>query len=187
VITRHDRASGCPDVHARPFPALRFIVIAVASAAAIGCGPAPTPAPPEPPASRSPVQAAPNPKLVEFETHLRDATSREGQLIRALSAAATGSNDQLGLAARELADWAAGEQAWLTDHPADACYEDAWQTYASGVDDLTTAAAAFVDLAAAASPPTVAEGQAAAAPLLTAGDSIGAAADLANQARAACR
>jgi hypothetical protein len=187
VFVRHDRASGSPDVHARPFHALSFLAIAVVSAMAIGCGPAPTPIQTSPPPTQSPVQAAPNPNLVEFETRLRDATSREGQLVRALAAASTGSNDQLGLAARELGDWAAGEQTWLTDHPADACYEDAWQTYASGVDDFLTAASDFGALAEAASPPTDAEGQAAAGALSSGADSVNAAADLANQARAGCR
>jgi hypothetical protein len=164
------------------------LILAAVATIAVACGANPSPAPTEPPPTQSPVQASPNPNLVDFETHLRDATPREGQLIRALSAAAaTGSNAQLGLAARELSEWAAAEETWLTDHPADACYEDAWQTYASGVDDLTTAAAAFTELAAAPSPPTDAEGQAAAAPLATGGDSINAAADLANQARAQCR
>lgn len=174
-------------MHARPVRARSLLRLAALVAVTFACGPAPTPAPTEPSATASPVQAAPNPKLVEFETHLRDATSREGQLVRALAAASTGSNDQLGLAARELADWAAGEQAWLTDHPADACYEDAWQTYASGVDDFVTAASDFGVLAEAPSPPTDAQGQAAAGALGSGADSVNAAADLANQARGACR
>jgi hypothetical protein len=185
VTARHDRASGSLDVPARrSCCALSFVLLA---AIAIACGPVPTPTPSQPPPTQSPVQASPNPALVEFETHLADATARQGQLVRALAAASVGSNDRLGLAARQLADWATAEQTWLEAHPADACYEDAWLTFASGVDDIATAAAGFVELAAAPSPPSDEAGQAAAEPLSAGGESITAAADLAQQARARCR
>jgi hypothetical protein len=48
--------------------------------------PAPTPSP----ATPSPVQGSPNPALVEFETHIRDAITRQGSLVRDLAAATTG-------------------------------------------------------------------------------------------------
>jgi hypothetical protein len=165
---------------------LRALGLATVASVAVACGATPTPAPTSPPPTASPVQASPNPNLVEFETHLAEASSREGQFVRSL-AAATGSNDQLGLVARQVGEWAADEQAWLEAHPADACYEDAWLTFASGIDDVATAAAAFGDLAAVPSPPTEPAGQAAAAPLLSGGESITAAVDLAKQARAGCR
>jgi hypothetical protein len=135
----------------------------------------------------SPVQASPNPGLVAFETHMREAVASQGSLVRELAAATSGSNDQLGLVARRLAEWADAEAAWLDEHPADACFDDAWQTYRSGVEDVAAAAAAFAGLAARPSPPSDAEGQEAAVALATGTSSLGAAADLANQARAACR
>ena len=165
---------------------LRALGLAVAASLAIACGATPTPASTSPPPAASPVQASPNPNLVEFGIHLAEATSQEGQFVRSL-AAATGSNDQLGLVARQMGEWAADEQAWLEEHPADACYEDAWLTFAGGVDDVATAAAAFGDLAAAPSPPTDSVGRAAAEPLQSGGESIRAAADLARRARAGCR
>jgi hypothetical protein len=167
----------------------RFLALAVACLVAVTCGPSPTPPPTSSPAAAtsSPVQPSPNPNLVEFTTHLREATSREGQLVRALATASVASNDRLGLAARELAAWAADERTWLEDHEADTCYEDAWQAYRSAVDDIEAAAAALLTLASRPSPPTESEGQAAAAGLSTGGQALNAAADLANQARAACR
>jgi hypothetical protein len=148
------------------------------------CGPAPTPSPSP---TQTPVQASPNPALVEFETHIRDATTRQGQLVRDLAAATTGANAQLGLAARGLGEWAAEEESWLEAHPADACYEDAWQTFVSGVDDIATAASVFEGLAAQPSPPNESEGAAAGEALATGTSALNAAAGLANQARAACR
>ena len=167
----------------------RFLALTVACLMAVACGSAPIGPPTTPPATPTsrPVQASPNPNLVEFTTHLREATSREGQLVRALAAASTASNDRLALAARELAAWAADERTWLEDHEADTCYEDAWQAYRNGVDDIEAAAAAFLTLASRASPPTESEGQAAAAGLSSGGQALNAATDLANQARAACR
>jgi hypothetical protein len=146
-----------------------------------------SPGPTASPASPAPVQASPNPALVEFETHMRESIKSQGSLVRDLAAATTGSTEQLGLVARQLTDWAATEQRWLDEHPADACYEDAWLTYQSGVEDVGTAAAAFAALAARPSPASDAEGQAAAVSLATGTSSLDAAADLANQARAACR
>jgi hypothetical protein len=146
-----------------------------------------SPAPTASPASPAPVQASPNPALVEFETHMRDSIRGQGSLVRDLAAATTGSSEQLGLVARQLTDWAEAEQGWLDEHPADACYEDAWLTYQSGVEDVGTAAAAFAALAARPSPASDAEGQEAAVSLATGTSSLDAAADLANQARAACR
>ncbi|HEX5012919.1 MAG TPA: hypothetical protein VFV72_02080 [Candidatus Limnocylindrales bacterium] len=163
----------------------RLIVVAASAAIlAVACAsPSPTAAPVTP----SPVQASPNPALVDFETHLRDSLKSQGSLVRELAAATTGTNEQLGLVARQLADWADTEQSWLDEHPADACYENAWLTYQSGVEDVATAAAAFVTLAAKPSPASDAEGQEAGLTLGTGTSSLNAAADLANQARAWCR
>lgn len=159
------------------------VVVVVALVAA--CGPPPSPS--SPAASQRPVQASPNPGLVEFETHIRESITSQGSLVRDLAAATTGSNDQLELVARRLEDWAAQEQTWLDEHPAGACYENAWLTYQSGVEDVGAAAGAFIELAARPSPPSDAEGQEAGTSLATGRSSLDAAADLANQARAACR
>lgn len=170
---------------------VRRALVGTLFAASLGvtaCGSPPsTPEPTASPTTPAPVQASPNPNLVEFETHLREATSRENQLIRALAAVQNGPNDRLALAARQLAAWASDEATWLEDHDADTCYEEAWQTFASAVDDVSTAASVLATLASHASPPTGSEGQEAGAALGDAGDSLNAAADLANQARAACR
>jgi len=175
-------------VHRTPgaLPVVVLVVLCVGSAA---CGAAPTPAPPTaPPPTRSPVQASPNPNLVAFEQRLRDASSREGQLVRSLSAAAgSGSNAQLELAARQLAAWAIDEQAWLEDNVADTCYEDAWQTYASALDDIGAAATQFRELAGKPSPPSNEQAESAVQRLGDGGGSMQAAADLATKARAACR
>jgi len=119
------------------------IALVVAGLGSIACA-APTPT--SPPATPSPVQASPNPGLVEFETHIRESITSQGSLVRDLAAATTGSNDQLALAANHLEGWAADEQAWLDEHPAGACYENAWLTYQSGVEDVGTAASAFIAL-----------------------------------------
>jgi len=168
-----------------PIVALVAFVMFAAVVAACAAR-APTPNPTEPPTQR-PVQASPNPNLVTFETHIREATTREGQLIRDLAAAQTGSQDQQRLAARSLVAWAADEQTWLDANIADSCYEPAWQSWKSGVSDISTAADSLRALAEAASPGTDAQGQAAGAKLASGGDALKTAADLATQARAACR
>ena len=162
-------------------------LVALAVAVAACTTPAPTPAPPtEPPPTQSPVQASPNPNLVAFTTHIREATTREGQLVRDLAAAQSGSKDQLRLVARHLATWASDEQAWLDANIADSCYEPAWQSWSDGATDIATAATGFTTLADVALP-SPETGQAAASHLAAGGDELKAAADLADQARAACR
>jgi hypothetical protein len=144
--------------------------------------PSPTPAP-----SPSSVQAPPNPALVEFEARLADAIGEEGQLIRGLAEASTGSNDQLGLAARRLSEWADEELAWLDDHPAEPCYAAAADAYRTGLTGIAAAGAAFSELAEASAPPTDEEGQAAGQALATGTESLSEAATLARSLRDACR
>jgi len=168
--------------------AIRALGLASLVAILAACaGPGPTPAPTEPPATPSPVQASPNPNLVAFETHIRESTTQEGGLIRDLAAAQTGSQDQQRVAARQLVAWAANEQTWLDANIADTCYEPAWQSWSQGVADISKAATDLRALAEAASPPTDAVGQAAGAQLASGGQELKTAADLAQQARAACR
>ena len=169
-------------------PIVALVAFVMLAAVVSACaGPGPTPAPTEPPPTQSPVQASPNPNLVAFETHIRESTTKEGQLIRDLAAAQTGSQDQQRLAARSLVAWAADEQTWLDANIADSCYEPAWQSWKSGVADISTAADSLRALAEAASPGTDARGQAAGAKLASGGDALKTAADLATQARPACR
>ena len=75
------------------------------------------------------------------------------------------------------------EQAWLDDHPASTCYESAWLTYQSGVEDVATSASAFLALATRPSPPSDAEGQQAAVSLATGTSSLDAAASLCTMRR----
>ena len=168
---------------AHSFVALAALAIIAAACAA----PAPTPAPATaPPPSQSPVQASPNPNLVAFTLHIRDATKREGQLVRDLSAAQSASRNQQELVARQLTAWATNEQAWLDANEADSCYEPAYQSWSTGVADITKAAAGFASLASVALPSPDA-GQAAGSQLASGTQALTAAAGLADQARAACR
>jgi hypothetical protein len=161
--------------------------VAIVAATSACASPAPSPAPvSEPPPSRSPVQASPNPNLVAFTTHIREATTREGQLVRDIAAAQQGSADQQRLAARGLTAWAADEQAWLDDNIADSCYEAAWQSWQAGVGDIAKAAAGLASIVDVAVP-SAGAGEAAGAQLASGGKALEAAADLAGQARAACR
>jgi hypothetical protein len=171
----------------RPVSIVAFVACVTILAACAGPGPTPASSPTEPPATQNPVQASPNPNLVAFETHIRESTTKEGQLIRDLAAAQTGSQDRQRLAARSLVAWAADEQTWLDANIADSCYEPAWQSWKAGVTDIAAAADSLRALAEAASPATDAQGQAAGTKLASGGDSLKTAADLANQARAACR
>ena len=161
----------------------RAVVVAVVLIAA-GCAPGPSPTPPPTP---SPVQPSPNPNLVGFTLHAQGGAPVRGGLVRELAAASAGTQQQLALAARRLVDWTNAEIVWLEEHPPDACYEDAWQTSATGVDDFATAASDLLALAEAPTAPTDAEAQAAAAALGSGGEAFEPADRLADEARAACR
>lgn len=162
----------------RPWPLLLALAVVVAACAA----PMPSPVP-----SPSPVQASPNPNLVELETRLADASSRLGQLVRSLATASTGTPSELALVAGQLERFAADEIAWIEDHPADACFASAASAFRAAVDDLATAADAFIELAAAPAPPGDDAGRAAAQPLADGSTGLEQAAALATGARAACR
>ena len=76
-----------------------------------------------PSADRSPVTpAGVVDPLAEFEARLRDATAREGALVRALATASPGSAADLRLVVGQMRSWVGGERAWLTAHPAATCY-----------------------------------------------------------------
>jgi len=144
--------------------------------------PAPSAAP-----SRSPVQAAPNPRLVEFESHVAEATRVQFRLVDGLAKASVGPPAGLRGPARQMADWATGEIAWLDEHPAEPCYRDAADAYRGGVEAILTSATAFDRLATASAPPTAAEGEAAGKDLSDGQAAMQLGALKANASRAACR
>jgi hypothetical protein len=164
----------------RPLVAVAIVLLSI-----VGCGTTPSPVPAT--ASAVPVQASPNPLLVEFEGHVAGAITRQGQLVRDLAAASTGSPGQLRLVARQLEQFAADELAWLEDHAGDPCYADAIATFTEGLNSIRRSAQLFSDLATASAPPSETAGQAAGQALSEGTSSLGQAATLAKSARAACR
>lgn len=164
----------------RPLVAVAIVLLSIG-----GCGTAPSPVPAT--ASGVPVQAPPNPQLVEFEGHLAEAITRQGQLVRDLAAASTGSSGQLGLVARQLEQFAADELAWLDEHDGDPCYEEATAAFTEGLNSIRRSARLFSDLATASPPPSDTGGQAAGQALSEGTSSLGQAATLAKSARATCR
>jgi hypothetical protein len=118
------------------------LAVAVLAVAVAGCGtdeplPSRTPAPG---IGASAAAGAPASGLSEFEARLRDATTREGSLVRAVAAASAGSAADRRLAIRQMRDWAAGERAWLTDHPADPCYDAAASRFEAAIDAISSSA-----------------------------------------------
>jgi hypothetical protein len=160
---------------------MRVLVLLVALVASCA-SPAPSPSP-----SPTSVQPEPNAALVAFEGHMAEAITREGQLVRQLAAASAGTNAELGAVAQLMEAWAIDETAWLQAHPAEPCFAEAANAWEAGVADIGTSAVAFLALAAAPSPPTDAEGQAAGARLASGTESIEQAVALARSARATCR
>jgi hypothetical protein len=71
-------------------------------------------------------------RLSEFEAHLRDATTREG----ILGPASVGSAADVRLVVGRLRAWADGERAWLTDHPADPCFDAAASKLEAAIDAI---------------------------------------------------
>jgi hypothetical protein len=141
---------------------------------------------PEPSRSPSPVQASPNPKLVEFEGRVADALAREGQLVRGLGASSAATNGQLRLVAVQLGEWAAAELSWLREHDADPCYAAAADAYNKGLNAVGLAAGMFTELASASTPPSGADAQLAGQSLSDGTTSLEQAATLAREARVDC-
>ncbi len=79
-------------------------------------------------------------RLSEFEARLRDATAREGPLVRAAAAASAGTAADLRLVIGQMRDWAAGERAWLDEHPADPCYDAAATKLRAALDAMVSSA-----------------------------------------------
>jgi hypothetical protein len=158
-----------------------WVAIGIALAACATVEPSP-----EPSRSSSPVQASPNPKLVEFEGRVADALAREGQLVRDLGAASAGTTGQLRLVAGQLGKWADGELSWLHEHAADPCYAAAAAAYSKGLNAIGVAAGMFTELASASTPPSDADAQLAGQSLSDGTTSLEQAATLARAARVDC-
>jgi hypothetical protein len=181
----------CPAVHRLT----RAAVVAGCLSLIVACGNGdPTPSSPASPSGSLSASAAPagtaNPNLAAFEGRIRDATAREGLLVRSLAAASAGTAADMRLAIAQVRDWVAGERDWLAGHPADACYQAAADAYIGAVDAMEKTAdlvAAYANASAGPVASGAAAGEAAGRQLNAATDALHASADLATGARAACR
>jgi hypothetical protein len=135
-----------------------------------------------------PGSASASVNLPDFEGRVRDATAREGALIRAVAGESAGGPAELRLAAGQLQAWVRAERDWLTAHPPDGCYQDAAGAFTTAVDGIQTAAELLDGLAATSPRPSDdTTGQQAAEQLSAATAALAHAADLAKAARTACR
>ena len=117
------------------------VVIGGLTAACGSTEPLPTAPPPATaPAAASASAGAARSGLSDFEAHVRDATAREGQLVRDLGAASAGSAADLRLVIGRMREWADAERTWLAAHPADPCYDAAATKLQSAIDSMTTSA-----------------------------------------------
>ena len=92
--------------------------------------------------------------LPEFEGRLRDATAREGQLVRSVAAASGGSAADLRLAVLQMRQWVDGEREWLAQHPPAACYAEAAAKYQAALVAMGAAADGFAGIADASVAPS---------------------------------
>ncbi len=134
------------------------------------------------------IEPTANLDLADFEARVRDATAREGALVRALATASTGSAADIRLVVAQMRRWVQGERDWLAAHPPDACYQAAADAFGTGIDGFETTA----DLSAAIAPagPQASDdpaGAEAGAQLEAATTSLQQAAAVAKTARSACR
>ncbi len=183
---------------ARPLPAVRVrrfaFTLALAGVLVAGCGSTESP-----PASATPVQldtfepsaaatTALADSLAAFEGHLRDATGREGELVRALAAASTGDPARMRSAIAQMHTWIDGEQAWLAAHAPLACFAAADAKFREVVASMTSAAEGFTALVAhSPGPSDDATGAAAGRALQDAARALADTATLAKTARTSCR
>jgi hypothetical protein len=129
--------------HPARFPATLAILIGLLGAACGATEPLPSAGPgsDQPAAATSPSADSPaRLGLSAFEARVRDATGREGQLVRALAAASAGTAAEMRLAVGQMRQWADGETAWLAAHPADACYDAAATKFQAAIDAMTSSA-----------------------------------------------
>jgi hypothetical protein len=124
--------------------------VLLAAALVAGCGatePSPSRSPDLGPDASAAATAAPTSNLADFEGRLRDATTREGVLVRALADASAGSAADLRLVVGQMRDWVEGEQAWLANHPIEPCYDAAGTKFEAALDAMAASADAFAALA----------------------------------------
>jgi hypothetical protein len=129
--------------------------------------------------------------LALFEGELREATTREGALVRAL-ADAQDSAPKLRLAVGQMRAWVDAERAWLADHPIEPCFDAAGTKFEAALDSMTASADAFEALASASVAPSddvsaPSLGSAAGQSLQDAARALADAAGLAKVARTECR
>lgn len=176
-------------------PFRRSVVLAVLLAiVASGCGPSeagPSSSTDGDPAATAIARAsgaAQGDPLSAFEGRLRDATTAQGIIVRALAAASAGSTAQVDAAVGQMRTWVAAEQAWLKAHPAQTCFAAAATRYSAAVEAMATSAGQF-EAAAHASPAASddAAGAAAAQSLQDASRALLDAAALAKTSRPNCR
>jgi hypothetical protein len=158
---------------------------AVLVAALLTACAAPTPSrpPTEPPS------ATPSPRaeaLATFRAQASSALASAGPLVQALGTASAGTNEDVAAVAVQLRTWVAMQQAWLEEHPADACYEAAQASVQRGVAAIAKSADAFAALAAASDPIDPAAGATAADDLAAGVAELTAAIPQADGARSAC-
>ena len=92
--------------------------------------------------------------LPDFEGRLRDATAREGVLVRTIAAASARSSAEVLVAVAQMNRWVDGERAWLAAHPVQACYQTAGKTFQAAIDAISTSAFWFATIAAASPAPS---------------------------------
>jgi hypothetical protein len=130
--------------------------------------------------------------LSDFEARVRDATAREGALVRDLGTASAGSAADLRLVLEKMRQWAEGERTWLAQHPPDPCYDAAATKLQAAAEAISSSAAWFSGMIAASISPSDdvsrgSMGTEAANDLQDATQALADAAALAKTARAACR
>ena len=161
---------------------------------AVGCG-ADSPVSVSPSVVRldDPSAAAASPDaLAGFEARLRDATTREGGLVRAVAGASADADMRDAVA--QMRHWVDGERTWLADHPADPCFDAAATKFQAALDAMTASADEFealMEVAATIAPsddvtvPSM--GALAGQSLQDAAQALADAAALAKTARTSCR
>ena len=92
--------------------------------------------------------------LAAFETRLRDATAREGQLVRSAAAASGGSRSELRLAVVQMRRWVSDERAWLAEHPPEPCYAAAVTKFDAALDEMNAAVDGLAGIADASVAPS---------------------------------
>jgi hypothetical protein len=126
--------------------------------------------------------------LPDFEGRVREATAREGALVRSLASATAGGAADLGLVVGQMQAWVRAERDWLATHPPDHCYEAAADAFTTAIDGIETAAELFDALVASSPQPSdETTGPQAAEQLSAATSALAQAAELAKAARPACR